>query len=210
MRFLTTAEIIELHRRVVAQTGGASGIRDMGALESSIGQPFQTYAGEELYDSFIAKVAALAFFLVRNHPFVDGNKRIGHAALETTLVLNGLELAADVDEQEKVFLKLADGSLSREDFTAWANRHLARLTNDPRAIHDFPHIYARMSRARATHIRSLRVDQSYSWRVVAAECHEQWGDDAAWDAPSNVLAGMELCDAAAAFFGEHFLAPPWN
>jgi len=67
-----------------------------------------------------------------------------------------------------------------------------------------------MTRERATYIRQLRVVQSYSWRTVAAECYETWATDAAWDPPSNQLAGMELCEAAAEFFDEHFLQTPWN
>lgn len=82
------------------QSGGAWGVRDDGALESSITQPFQTHDGEDLYPSFVSKVAAQAYFLIRNHPFVDGNKRIGHATLEITLALNQLELVAAVDDQE--------------------------------------------------------------------------------------------------------------
>lgn len=71
-----------------------------GALESATAQPRMTFGGEDLYPDFPAKAAALAFSLINNHPLVDGNKRIGHAALETLLVLNGFELDAGVDEAE--------------------------------------------------------------------------------------------------------------
>lgn len=77
-------------------------------------------------------------------------------------------------------------------------------------IKDFPLIRARMTRARAVHVRHLRIDESASWRVVAAECHESWANDAAWEPATNVLAGMELCEAAAEYFGEQFLQAPWN
>ena len=126
MRYLTIEEVIELHARVLDQTGGAGGIRSRDALESSIGQPFQAFGGEDLYPSLVAKAAALGFFLVRNHPFIDGNKRIGHAALEVTLVLNGMELTASVDEQEEMFLALAAGTVPREEFTAWVERSVRR------------------------------------------------------------------------------------
>lgn len=126
MRYLTIEEVLELHARIVEQSGGATGLRSRDALEASLGQPHQTFGGVSLYASVPAKAAALGYFLVRNHPFVDGNKRIGHAALEVTLVLNGLELAATVDEQEQIFLSLAAGSLSREEFTTWVEQHLRR------------------------------------------------------------------------------------
>ena len=119
MRHLSTLEILDLHERIVEQSGGATGLRDPDALASSISQPHQTFDGVELYPTIPEKAAALAFFLVRNHPFVDGNKRIGHAALEVTLVLNGLELAASVAEQERIILSLAAGRLSREEFASW-------------------------------------------------------------------------------------------
>jgi len=80
-----------------------------------------------LYATIPTKAAALGFFLARNHAFVDGNKRVAHAALEITLVMNGFELAADVDEQEQVMLALAAGRLSREELTTWVEQHLKRV-----------------------------------------------------------------------------------
>jgi death-on-curing protein len=74
----------------------------------------------------VSKAAALSFFLATNHPFVDGNKRVAHAALEVTLVLNGYELKATVDEQERVMLRLASGDLSRAEFSDWVERHTHR------------------------------------------------------------------------------------
>ena len=125
MRYLSAEEVVELHARVIEQSGGASGIRDRGALESAVGQPLQTFAGEELYPSLVSKAAALGYFLVRNHPFVDGNKRAGHAAVEVMLVLNGFEISASIDQQEQVFISLAEGELTRAEFTAWVELHTA-------------------------------------------------------------------------------------
>ena len=78
-----------------------------------------SFAGDELYPSIVEKASALAFSLIKGHPFVDGNKRIGHAAMETFLVLNGFEINASVDEQEEVVLRLAADGLTREEFTDW-------------------------------------------------------------------------------------------
>ena len=102
MRYLTLGEVLELHGRVVAESGGATAIRDLGALESAVAQSRTTFGGEDLYPDLAAKAAALGFSLIQNHPFVDGNKRTGHAALETFLVLNGAELDAPVAEAERV------------------------------------------------------------------------------------------------------------
>ncbi len=119
MRYLTLIEVLELHRRIMEQSGGALGVRDLGLLESAIAQPRMTFGGEELYPSLPEKSAALGISLIMNHPFVDGNKRAGHAAMETFLVLNGMEINASVDEQERVVLEIASGKLGRETFAEW-------------------------------------------------------------------------------------------
>jgi death-on-curing protein len=124
MRSLTVDEVMELHALVIECSGGGAGLRDRGALESSVIQPLATFGGEPLYPSLIERAAALAYFLVRNHPFVDGNKRIGHAAMEVTLVLNAHELVATVDEQEALFLNLAAGEVTREELTAWLGQRV--------------------------------------------------------------------------------------
>lgn len=125
MRSITLDEVIELHRLTIEQSGGSPGLRDLGLLQSAVVQPLMTFDGQELYATLAEKAAALCFSMVMNHPFVDGNKRIGHAAMETFLVLNGHEIAAPTAEQEKVILDLAAGELQREEFTNWVRRHVA-------------------------------------------------------------------------------------
>jgi death on curing protein len=126
MRHLSLAEVLELHRLVIEQSGGADGVRDLGSLQSAISQPQMTFDGEELYPTIESKANALCFSIVRNHPFVDGNKRIGHAVMETFLILNGYELAADVDDAEIVILALAAGGLSRDELLEWVTSHVQR------------------------------------------------------------------------------------
>ena len=91
MRYLSISEVFELHDRIISSSGGSGGIRDIRALESAISQLRQTFDQKDLYPSIVTKAAALCFFLVMNHPFVDGNKRVGHAAMETFLILNGMK-----------------------------------------------------------------------------------------------------------------------
>ena len=126
MRYLSISEILELHERLISSSGGASGIRDIGALESALGQPHSSFGGQDLYPDLIAKAAALCFSLVMNHPFLDGNKRIGHAAMETFLLLNGFEISAGVDEQERVILSLAAGQLDRNEFVSWLKKYTTK------------------------------------------------------------------------------------
>jgi death-on-curing protein len=86
-----------------------------------------TFDGESLYPSLIEKAAALSYSLVMNHPFVDGNKRTGHAAMEVFLLLNGHEIDADVEGQERTVLRLAAGELPREKLMAWLKRHVRSI-----------------------------------------------------------------------------------
>nr|WP_210404643.1 type II toxin-antitoxin system death-on-curing family toxin [Chroococcidiopsis sp. TS-821] len=101
----------------------------MGLLESAIAQPRMTFGGEDLYPSLLKKAAALGFSIIMNHPFVDGNKRTGHAATETFLVLNGLEINASVDEQEHIVLAIVSGELGREAFVEWLRQHTTQANN---------------------------------------------------------------------------------
>jgi death-on-curing protein len=84
-----------------------------------------TFGGGELYPSIVDKAAALGFSLIQNHPFLDGNKRTGHAAMEVFLLLNGFEIQASVDEQERIVLQVASGEMDREAFTLWLRDHVA-------------------------------------------------------------------------------------
>ena len=123
MRFLRLAEIVELHRRVIEGSGGDSGLRDLRALESAAAQPQATFDATDLYPTLPEKAAALGFSLALNHAFVDGNKRVAHAAMATFLLLNGVELVAAVDDAEETMLALAAGALPREQFTEWVVQH---------------------------------------------------------------------------------------
>jgi death on curing protein len=129
IRYLTLAEVLELHERVIEQSGGTRGVHDQNGLVSAIVQPMMAFGGQDLYPTTAEKGAALAFSIVMNHPFVDGNKRVGHAAMETFLVLNGYEIKAATDEQETVFLNLATGTLERQDFLDWLRAHTVALGN---------------------------------------------------------------------------------
>ena len=124
MRYLTFAEVLELHRRVVSETGGATALCDLGALESATAQPRASFGGNDLYPSLEEKAGALAFSLIQNHPFIDGNKRVGHAALETFLVLNGKELSADADESERIILAVASGKCGQDGLLEWIRSHV--------------------------------------------------------------------------------------
>ena len=124
MRYLTLAEVVDLHGLITRTTGGASGIRDLRALESAIAQPKATFDMNDLYPSLVDKAAVLCFSIVQGHAFVDGNKRTGHAAMSTFLLLNDAEIEATIDEQEQIMLALASGQMHQQQFTAWLSMHV--------------------------------------------------------------------------------------
>ena len=127
MRYLSLNELLSLYLRVMAQSGGSIGIRDWGLLNSALAQPRMQVKGKHLYPSVVEKAAALGFSIIMNHPMVDGNKRLGHAAMELFLMLNGYEISASIDEQERIILALAAGELGREAFTDWLRDHVDSL-----------------------------------------------------------------------------------
>jgi death-on-curing protein len=124
MRFLTVSEVLEAHRQIIEATGGSHGCRDLGGLDSALAQPRMAFGGHDLYSTLAEKASALGFSLIRNHPFIDGNKRIGHAAMELFLMFNGHELAANVEEQERVILAVAASTMHREEFTEWVRNRI--------------------------------------------------------------------------------------
>lgn len=124
MMVLQVSDVLKLHHRLVVRSGTLPGLRDAGLLASALAQPRMTFGGTDLYPTLPDKAAALAYSLIRNHAFVDGNKRVGHGALELFLRCNGFEIEASVDEQEDVILQVAAGTLDREALTVWLAGHI--------------------------------------------------------------------------------------
>ncbi len=108
---------------LLSQTGGLEGIRDENLLESAVNAPFQTFGGEYIYKTTEAKAARLGFSLIKNHPFVDGNKRIGILVMITFLELNSISLTYTDDELIALGLGLADGSIDDKMLLDWIISH---------------------------------------------------------------------------------------
>lgn len=122
IRFSKT-QILLLHEQLLEATGGSSGLCDEGMLDSALNTPFQTFGGEDVYPSLQQKAARLCFGLVKNHPFVDGNKRIGAHAMLVFLTLNGIELRYTQEELSDVILQLAAGTISFFELLEWILIH---------------------------------------------------------------------------------------
>lgn len=120
---LTKRQVIAMHSSLIESTGGTDGIRDDGLLDSAIESPFQTFGEVDLYPTLLQKAVRLGFSLVSNHPFIDGNKRIGVHAMLVFLELNGVEVYCTQKELTDVGLSLASGSMSAEDLFEWLTNH---------------------------------------------------------------------------------------
>lgn len=120
---LTKSQVLLIHDQLIAETGGSSGLRDEGILDSALSAPFQTFGGEDVYPSLQQKAARLCFGLVKNHPFVDGNKRIGAHVMLVFLALNGVELQHSQTELSDVIFQLAAGEINAEHLLRWILSH---------------------------------------------------------------------------------------
>ena len=120
---LTTKQVISIHSSLIEVTGGTDGVRDMGMLESALEAPFQTFDGKDLYPALIQKAARLGHSLVSNHPFVDGNKRIGIHTMLVFLAVNGIEIECTQKELIDVGLSLANGTMDAEKLLIWLSSH---------------------------------------------------------------------------------------
>ena len=123
MRKLTKEQIIILHEILVKYSGGAFGVRDMGLLDSALEAAFITFAGVSNYPTIHSKAARLAFGLIKNHPFVDGNKRIGILTMISFLEINGIKLTCKDEELINIGFGLADGSVVEKDLLDFIVNH---------------------------------------------------------------------------------------
>jgi death-on-curing protein len=111
--------VTNLHEILINKYGGVHGVRDYNALESAINRPFMTFDQNELYPSPIDKAAALIESLISNHPFIDGNKRIGYVLMRYFLLENDLDIKATQSEKFDFVIKIAQGRLSFEQIRSW-------------------------------------------------------------------------------------------
>jgi len=125
--FLTKQIIIYFHEQLISLYGGASGILDEGLLESALEQPKAMFEGSYLHDSLAKMAAAYGFHICKNHPFLDGNKRVALVAMDTFLQKNGYEISASEKDVYEVIMKLASGNLTKADLTGWLEVNIAKL-----------------------------------------------------------------------------------
>ena len=123
MIMLTVEEMIALHTKLTAKTGGSDGLRDRGLLESAVYSSGSSFGGREVYPTVPEKAARLMYALVSNHAFVDGNKRIGVLALLMTLRMNGIRLQYTQAELTELGLSAGAGEMKYDEILDWVLRH---------------------------------------------------------------------------------------
>lgn len=121
--FLTMEEVLEIHEDQITNYGGSLGIRDQGLLESALAQPQASFSGEYLHKDIFEMAAAYGYHLVENHPFMDGNKRVGIVSALVFLDLNGIEIEVENDILERFTLDLAAGKVAKEEVTEFFRSH---------------------------------------------------------------------------------------
>ena len=123
MILLSYAQVLMLHADLVSEFGGSHGVRDDALLDSALNTPSATFQSQELYPTVIEKSARLGFGLIANHPFVDGNKRIGIHAMLVQLALNGVEIKASETEIIALGLSVASGESTFDEVARWIEAH---------------------------------------------------------------------------------------
>lgn len=127
MEVLTSQQILFIHHRLIAATGGSHGVRDLGALQAAAARPQATFAGDDLYPDLFAKAAALFESLIRNHPFIDGNKRTAVAATGLLLRRNGFALVASQEDFYAFTMAMATGETGQPAARTWLMAHARKV-----------------------------------------------------------------------------------
>ena len=123
MKYLYPDQIVYLHQRIIQETGGTQGLRDKRLLESAVFRPQATFGGTDLYADVYSKAAVLGHSIIQNHPFLDGNKRVGFEAMRLLLRLNGLDIRAGLDVNYDFVIEIAKGKLNEQQIAAWLKVH---------------------------------------------------------------------------------------
>lgn len=123
MKYMIPEQVLFIHARLIAETGGLHGVRDLALLESAVARPQASFEGRDMYGDLFAKAAALLESLVNNHPFLDGNKRTGITSVALFLQMNGYRIKTTNEEFEKISLAVAKKQLNFEEMTDWLAKY---------------------------------------------------------------------------------------
>jgi death-on-curing protein len=123
--FLSIEDVMRIHERVLAKDGGIAGVRDIGLLSAAVMTPQQSFGGSYLHEDLAGMAAAYLFHLAKNHPFLDGNKRVALASALTFLIANGASKLLTEDDAAEVTLAVAAGQMGKDELTRWIRSKIA-------------------------------------------------------------------------------------
>lgn len=122
--FLSLEQVLRIHASMVDAYGGAAGVRDMGLLQSAVAMPQASYGGQVLHPTVFDQAAAYLYHLVQNHPFLDGNKRIGAASALVFLAMNDVQIEGDEDGLVALTMSVASGGAGKDEIAEWLRGHV--------------------------------------------------------------------------------------
>ena len=128
IHFLPEEVVIIIHSDLLERYGGKAGIRDIALLQSALAQPKVTVGRKFVHKSVFDKAAAYGFHLCKNHPFIDGNKRVAFVLMDIFLQRNGWEIAANEEDAYSLMIDLSSGNVSKTELSSWLKNHSARLS----------------------------------------------------------------------------------
>ena len=127
MNYLNINQVLAIHSEVIEQAGGSRGIRDIGLVDSAVARPQATFGGKDLYPDIFSKAACLGHSLIRNHPFVDGNKRTGYMSIRLFLNINGYDIKAPENEKYKFVIEITEKKRDERSIAEWLKKHSQRI-----------------------------------------------------------------------------------
>ena len=119
-------QVVRIHKILIDNFGGSHGLRDANVLESALKRPDQTFDGHDLYPSLVEKAAAVFESIVKNHPFIDGNKRIGYVLLRMTLLNADQDIVASEDDKYEFVIQVSEGKLDFDEITNWIQQRVKK------------------------------------------------------------------------------------
>jgi len=123
MKSIDIDNVLLFHKKIVERTGGSEEVRDLGLIESGLNRGYATFDGIDLYKEIEDKISAITYGLVKNHGFVDGNKRIGVSVMFLLLKINSINIKYSQQQLIELGLKVADGTFSEDDIKIWINNN---------------------------------------------------------------------------------------
>lgn len=126
MRTIPYEKVLEIYKRLIRESGGVYGVRDEGLLRASLESAFQTFDGIELYSTDVDKIAAVCYNVIKNHPLIDGNKRLGITLMAVLCDINDIPLECSDEELVELGVGIAEGKYDREQVKSWIIAHIKR------------------------------------------------------------------------------------